>query len=555
MFVRANAQAPVAWARNTALGRALVALLLPLAAYTIQVVLWPLLSPYAWLLSFPTVLLAAWVGGFWSGIGATLLLATLVYWRFVPPEASFHVASARYLLPTGIFVLMGFAVSVIQDRLQNATQQLYRSHRREQFLAEAGAILAATLDYEETLTSVAKLAVSEFADLCLIDLIDESGDIWRLHTTARNPGLEWARETLASSPLDRSRPHLTGETLKTHSSVLMEYVSPGLIELFAQDNPERLRALRAINPKSVITVPLAARGNSFGVLAFVSLAASPPFTARDLQFAEALALRAALSIDNARLYRLAQRALRGRDEVLGIVAHDLRCPLNAIVLGAQFLERSRVERGDARDSIAAIRRSAERMNRMIQDLLDIACIEAGQLGIDRSRVPIRELIADAVEAQKSNATAASLELQIEVARGVPDLWADRNRLLQVFDNLIGNAIKFTAPGGRIAIGAAPKADQVHFWVVDTGVGIDSDGLLHVFDRFWQARKGEYRGAGFGLSISRGIIEAHGGRIWAESVLGLGTAFFFTIPATASDLGQVERASFPQPTAVGRRPTD
>jgi signal transduction histidine kinase len=187
---------------------------------------------------------------------------------------------------------------------------------------------------------------------------------------------------------------------------------------------------------------------------------------------------------------------------------------------------------------------------MIQELLDIACIEAGQLGIDRSRVPARELILDAAESQKPIAAAASLELQIEVAHDVPDIWADRNRLLQVFDNLIGNAIKFTAPGGSIAIGAAPKADQVQFWVV-AGVGIDSDGLLHVFDRFWQARKGEYHGAGLGLPIARGIVEAHGGRIWVESALGVGTAFFFTIPsATAAGLGQVEGASFPRPTGAG-----
>jgi len=550
MFVSANAQALVAWARDTALGRALAALLLPLAAYTIQVALWPVLSPYAWLLSFPTVLLAAWVGGFWSGIGATLLLVTLVYWRFIPPEASFQVASERLLLSGGIVVLMGFAVSVVQERLQSATQRLHRSNHREQFLAQAGAILAATLDYEETLTSAAKLAVSELADLCFIELTDESGEIRRLCTAARNPGLEWACEMLTNASVDRGRPYLSAETLKAQSPGLTQHLSPDLIEAFVQDDPERLRALRAIHPKSVIMVPLVARGNRLGALV---LAASRPFTAEDLQLAEALALRAALAIDNARLYRLAQRTLRARDEVLGIVAHDLRNPLNAIVLSAQFLGRSGAERADARDSVAAIRRSAERMNRMIQDLLDIARIEAGQLGIDRSCVPTRELILDAVEAQKPIAAAASLQLQMEVAHDVPDIWAGRNRLLQAFDNLIGNAIKYTAPGGRITIGAAPNVDQVRFWVADTGVGIDSDSLLHIFDRFWQARKGEHQGAGLGLPIARGIIEAHGGRIWVESDLGVGTAFFFTIPsAIAADLDQGACPATGSPSA---EPTD
>jgi signal transduction histidine kinase len=474
------------------------------------------------------VLLAAWVGGFWSGIGATLLLATLVLWRFVPPEASFYVASARSLLSTLVFILMGFAVSVFQARLENATQQLHRSHRLAQFHAEGGAILAATLDYEETLASVAKLAVSEFADLCVIDLVDDNGDIRRLRVVARSPHLKWAAEGL-SGFVDRSRVYMTSEAIKTRSPFLTKYLSPDLIKAFAQDNPERLRALHAINPKSMIAVPLVARGNLLGALAFLSSAASPMFTTEDLQLAEALALRAALSIDNARLYRVARRALRTRDEVLCIVAHDLRSPLNTIVLGAQLLGRIVGDRADSRGSVATIRHSAERMNRMIQDLLDVARIEAGQLGIDPCRVQTRELILDAVEAHKPMVAATALELQIEVAHDVPDIWADRNRLLQVFDNLIGNAIKFTAPVGCITIGASSKADQLEFWVADTGVGIDSDGLSHVFDRFWQKRKGERHSAGLGLPIARGIVEAHGGRIWVESAWGAGAAFFFTIP--------------------------
>ena len=184
--------------------------------------------------------------------------------------------------------------------------------------------------------------------------------------------------------------------------------------------------------------------------------------------------------------RVTQRALQARDEILGIVAHDLRNPLHAIILEAEQLLEHRLgeQEPDFHDAALSIHRSAMRMNRMIQDLMDIARVEAGGLVVERSRVPVSQLICDAVEAQKSIAAEATVDLRVEVARGAPDVWADRDRLLQVFDNLVGNALKFTQPGGHIRVGAALNEDEVRFWVADTGVGIATEVLPHVFDRFW-----------------------------------------------------------------------
>ena len=177
------------------------------------------------------------------------------------------------------------------------------------------------------------------------------------------------------------------------------------------------------------------------------------------------------------------------------------------------------------------------MNRLIGDLLDVSLIEAGQLGIERARVSTRQLLTDCAEAQRPLAASASLDLRLELADDLPDVWGDQHRLLQVLENLVGNAIKFTPVEGRITVGAAPRDGEVLFWVADTGCGISPDGLPHVFDRFWQARKGAHHGAGLGLPITRGIIEAHGGRIWVESTLGRGSVFFFTVPAAAEVAAQ------------------
>jgi signal transduction histidine kinase len=170
------------------------------------------------------------------------------------------------------------------------------------------------------------------------------------------------------------------------------------------------------------------------------------------------------------------------------------------------------------------------MNQLIQGLLDVSLIEAGQLKIEPERFCAMDLVREAVDMQSPLASASGLVLRADVAPDAGDVWGSRERLDEVFENLIGNAIKFTEAGGHITVGASSKGPEVLFWVSDSGHGISSDNLAHVFDRFWQVvpRAGRV-GAGLGLAITKGIIEAHGGQLWAESTVGKGSTFFFTIP--------------------------
>ncbi len=290
-------------------------------------------------------------------------------------------------------------------------------------------------------------------------------------------------------------------------------------------------------------LPLLARGELLGVLVLVSSTPSRVYGSADLRLAEAVAERAAISIENGHLYQTAVRATRLRDEVLGVVAHDLRNPLTAILMQATALQRRppQPERRNPKPRERLLR-AANRMNHLIRDLLDVSVIEAGKLRVEPSRISAGQIVVDSVEAQRPLASAASLDIHLDLAGDLPELWGDPQRLLQVLENLVGNAIKFTAPGGHITVGAAPRKGEVLFWVADTGRGIPPDSLPHVFDRFWQARKGHGRGAGLGLPITRGIVETHGGRIWVESTLGRGTIFFFTIP-------EAPRAEAPRPEAT------
>jgi PAS domain S-box-containing protein len=420
------------------------------------------------------------------------------------------------------------ATTILTVTLRDITAQK-RVELEQGFLAEVGPALAAGLDYEEVLFNVARLAVRQLADLCIIDLVEDNGDVQRLDVVSRDPAGGWICEALMRSPPDRRRPEPFGAVFEARQSILLREVTAEVIAAWAQ-NDEQLRALRAAAPTSVIAVPLRAHDALLGVLTLISTSARR-FEPADLRLAEELARRISLSIQNSRLYLAARRAIRERDDVVGIVAHDLRNPLSSILLQAKVLamQAAKTAAPGARDPAGAIERAASRMNRLIQDLLDVTRLEAGHLAIMPARVATSQVVADALDAQRPLAAAAACALHSELGHDVPDVWADRDRVLQVFENLIGNALKFTGANGQVTVGATPRDGEVLLWVADTGCGMTSEEVSHLFDRFWQARKGDRRGAGLGLPIVKGIVEAHGGRLWVESSVGGGSTFFFTLP--------------------------
>ena len=404
-----------------------------------------------------------------------------------------------------------------------------RIETEQQFLAEISATLSTSLEYEQTLAKLAQLVVQNVADWSAVDVINEEGQLSRLKVASADPDQAALCAVLEQMPPDRDLPHLMRSVIESKRPVVVEQVTLPYIESLAQ-GPGHLQALLATGTTSFVAVPLLMRGQPLGALFLGSSTPSHVFGRRDLRWTEALADRAAIAIENARLYRASIRATQLRDQVLGVVAHDLRSPLSNILMQVSALKRQGPEpERRSLKPVEVIQRAATRMNRMIQDLLDIALMEAGQLTIERSRLSAGGLIVEAVDMQRALASSSSLELRVEVDPDVPEVCGDWDRLLQVFQNLIGNAIKFTRAGGRITAGAAPKDDQVVFWVADTGDGIASENLPRIFDRFWQASRAGRRGVGLGLSITKAIVEAHGGRIRVESTAGTGSTFFFTIP--------------------------
>jgi signal transduction histidine kinase len=259
------------------------------------------------------------------------------------------------------------------------------------------------------------------------------------------------------------------------------------------------------------------------------------FTPDDLSLLEELAARLALAVERDRLWEgeraaraAAQAAVLQRDEVLAIVAHDLRNPLGRILMSVMLLRKTMPAGSDARP-LDVVQRAIQSMDRLIRDLLDVSRLEAGGLPLDRSAVAVDALLADLCEQFGELARSKRVRLEWSAERGLPPVLADRARLAQATSNLLDNAIRLTPAGGAVSLRAASSRDLVEFAVADTGPGIAAEQLPHLFDRFWQGTRERRGSAGLGLTIVKGIVEAHGGRVFVESTLGEGATFRFWIP--------------------------
>ena len=413
--------------------------------------------------------------------------------------------------------------------------------RVQRFLAEASAILAASLDYRITVAAVVRLAVPVLGDVCFLDEIGEDGEIRRLEVVFADPKL---RDLADRVRLLAPRPGSQSPQAK-----VLESGKPLLLAELAdsdlQDTPEGEEMLRTAGLQSMIVVPLLARGQNLGVLTFATASSGRRYSSLDLAFAEEIAHRAALAIDNARLYLHATKATGTRDELIAAVSHDLKNPLATIVTTAELLARSEAPDEKRRRWVESLRKSADAMKHLIEDLLDIARIEAGRLTIEEQRCAVGGLLAEALDLMQPLAQQKRLRLERQLPGGEVYLRCDRPRILRVLSNLIGNSIKFTSEGGAITVRAELADREVRFSVADTGSGIAADELPHIFERFWQARKTARLGAGLGLAIAKGIVDAHRGQIWADSETGTGSTFFFTLP-----LGNREDA--PRPVDAGSR---
>lgn len=222
-------------------------------------------------------------------------------------------------------------------------------------------------------------------------------------------------------------------------------------------------------------------------------------------------------------------ALKLRDSVLAIVAHDIRSPLATITMIASLLDDVTLDEQQRKHFLEIIRKATGQIDKLIRDLLDIAHIENGQLALEKFPTAVRPLLQDVIELHIAQARARGITLRLDMPAVDLIVDVDRDRIIELLSNLVSNALKFTSQEGSVIILCIPTRDHVTIAVSDTGIGIPQDQLGHIFERFWQAQHARRAGAGLGLAICKGIVEAHGGTIHVESEAGIGSTFYVVLP--------------------------
>ena len=418
------------------------------------------------------------------------------------------------------------AALLVQER--EARSRAEAAQKRLQFLAEASEILSSSLDYETTLANVARLAVPALADWCLIDVVEQDGSVRRVALAAPNPETEaFIREFEERRPSNRAGPHPT-DPIVTGKSLLVPEITDEMLAAGAGDE-EQLAATRSLGFKSAMGVPLIARGNIVGQVGLLSTNPDVQFDEDDLALAEDLARRAAVAVDNARLYMQTQEALRLREEFLSIASHELKTPLTALHLQTQMLNRlmgtdspSDASPDRVRSTLDGIVRQTRRLARLVNELLDVSRMGAGKLDLELEDMDVSTVARDVADRFRDEAAAAGSS--VTVVADPMRIRADRFRLDQVITNLLANALKY-GEGSPIDISVSRDGRWAVVAVRDRGIGIASDQIERVFDRFERvARSQNYAGLGLGLYIAKQIVEAHGGTISVTSEPGVGSTF-------------------------------
>jgi PAS domain S-box-containing protein len=403
-----------------------------------------------------------------------------------------------------------------------------RAAEDERFLATAATELARSLEYETVLEAIANLAASRLGDAAILDVVQPDGSLRRVGG-ATAPGRRKLVAEIARQGISLESPSPVIDVIRRGTSELVESIDDDWIE--AHEEMGLVAAWRTVGAHALLVVPLVAAGRTLGALSVYLVDPKRSFTPELRTLVEKFSHPAALSLINASLYRAAQRANQAREDVLNVVSHDLRNPLSAISMCIRAIEVLGPDTEGRRAELrSTILESVETINRLIQDLVDVASIERGHLSLERATTDPERILERAVHMFRVEAESHQIALARERAPGLPMITVDEERMVQVLSNLIRNAIKFTPDGGRIGVRADLVDGAVRFSVTDTGTGIDPALHQRIFDRYWHASTGaRRRDTGLGLSIAKGIVEAHGGRIGVESEIGAGSTFTVTVP--------------------------
>lgn len=511
------------------------AVLLVAAAFALSVLFRSQLIPYPFMLFFGVVVGTAFLAGLGPALVATALSVLAVEFLFFQPVNTLKIHNVQDAIAIVIFGGVALLISWLADRTESSREELLAQRKEAQamalralLLSEASRLIAEAPRYEEGLQELTELLVREVADYAVAYAVAD--EVLRRLAVAH---ADESQREVVQRLLQLRQPTLEddygiGAAMRTGEPVLTREVDPSSLEPPGEGQQENLELLRELELISMILLPLRARGHLVGGLALVSSSYSGRrFDEQDLEFAQELGARIAVTLDNARLLAEAQAATRARERVMTVVAHDLRNPLNLVMGAAELLTNpdadfSRTTAG------GMLKRATREAGDLIEDLLDVSRMERGEFKICPEPVPVTEILRQVESSAEVVAREKQVELEVRCTVDGASVHADQSRVHRIFSNLLDNAVEYSPPGGRVLLSARADNEHVVFSVVDGGPGIPQKDLPYVFEQFWQGETRK-KGVGLGLAIVRGIVEAHGGRVWVESTDGEGASFSFTLP--------------------------
>ncbi|MGZ6289511.1 MAG: MASE1 domain-containing protein [Bdellovibrionota bacterium] len=430
---------------------------------------------------------------------------------------------------------------ILAEQAEYARKAAESSAQRSAFLSEATQLLTSSLDHDEVLKRLARLAVPKICDWCIIDIANQEGTLERVLAHRDPEKEEIAKEFNRRFPSKSDDSGASAEVIRSGKPQLVSNITPSMTKGAIQRAQEYTDFVRSENPTSYMCVPMSTRGQALGAISFLSTISGRHFSRADLDLAEELGRRAALAIENARLYRVAREAVALRDEFLSIASHELKTPITSLKLRLQMAKRSLAMSTVALpDGFAKVfdisNAQVERLNSLIDDLLDVSRIQAGKLSLSVEELDLGCLLKEVVGRFINEAAAANCTIRFFIEPNLFGNW-DRTRLEQVFVNLFSNAIKY-APGSELHIRAEAHEGSALLSFKDFGPGIPADKQESIFERYERAAAAKHTaGLGLGLFIVKQIVLAHQGRIWVESSPGTGSTFFIELPL--SHVQQIE----------------
>jgi PAS domain S-box-containing protein len=394
-----------------------------------------------------------------------------------------------------------------------------RATQRSAFLSEVGAVLAGSLEYAATLKTVVNMAVPSMADWCAVDILTEERKLERLAVAHVDPAKIDLARAIRSRYEDPSSLYSPASVVRTGTPAIVKEITDQMIVAAAHGDEDRVALVRSLGLRSYIIVPLTARGRTFGALTLVTAGSGRVYSDDDFRFAQEVAFRAALAVDNARTYDEAQLANRLKDEFLATLSHELRTPLNAILGYSRLVQSGMLTPDKHTHALQTVERNATALTQIVEDVLDVSRIISGKVRLNVQPVDLPHVVSEAVETVVPAADAKQIRIQTILDPSAAPISGDPDRLQQIVWNLVTNAVKFTPKQGVVQVRVERVNSHVEIVVSDTGMGIAPEFLPHIFERFRQADSGttrEHTGIGLGLAIVRHLVELHGGTIHAAS---------------------------------------